>query len=154
MSVVLVFMTVSVQAQDKVATSADAKNLLKKVVDYAKANGCEKTFAEINNGTAFKIYKNAYPSAATFDGFTYANAKVPVLVGQNIISIKDATGNLVVKMFLERHKINFTDNGVTEYKWMDAKTNKLETRSMIGNGFSCSGKYGDICFSVTYEGKM
>lgn len=147
----------TLQAQEKVATPADAKELLKKVVDYAKANGCEKTFAEINKGTAFKIYKNAYPTATDLNGLSYANVKVPALVGKNLLGIKDAAGQTFVKNGLDNRKAHFKDKDnaiVTEYKWMDTKTNKVETRSMIGQGFSCGGKIGDVSISVTYEGKM
>lgn len=157
MGVLVVFFAVTAQAQDKVATPADAKDLLKKVVDYAKANGCEKTFAEINKGTAFKIYKNAYPSVTDLKGLSYANVKVPALVGRNIIDIKDADGKPFVKTALDKRKMNFKDKDspiITEYKWMDTRTNKTETRSMIGAGYSCGGNYGDVSISVTYEGKM
>lgn len=153
----MVFGVVSVQAQDKIAKPAEAKELLKKVVDYANANGCEKTFAEINKGTTFKVYKNAYPSATDLNGMCYANSKIPTLAGRNILGIKDADGKPFVQTGLEKRKKNFKDKDsaiVTEYKWMDTKTNKVETRSMIGQGFSCGGKYGDISISVTYEGKM
>jgi len=147
----------TLQAQDKVATPADAKELLKKVVEYAKVNGCEKTFAEINKGTAFKIYKNAYPTATDLNGLSYANAKLPSLVGKNLLGIKDAAGQTFVKNGLENRKKNFKDKDshiVTEYKWMDTKTNHVETRSMIGAGYSCGGTIGDVSISITYEGKM
>jgi cytochrome c len=147
----------TLQAQDKVATPADARELLKKVADYTKANGCEKTFAEINKGTAFKIYKNAYPTATNLSGMSFANAKVPTLVGRNLLGIKDADGKPFVQIGLENRKKNFKEKDsaiVTEYKWMDTKTNKTETRSMIGVGYACGGKIGDVSLSITYEGKM
>lgn len=152
-----VFAATTLQAQDKVATPAEAKELLKKVVDYTKANGCEKTFAEINKGTAFKIYKNAYPTATSLNGMCYANAKLPTLAGKNLLGVKDAAGQPFVQTGLENRKKNFKDKDsaiVTEYKWMDTKANKIETRSMIGAGYSCGGQYGDVSLSVTYEGKM
>jgi len=37
---------------------------------------------------------------------------------------------------------------------LGAKTKKIETRSLIGHGFSCGGKFGEISLSVTYDGKM
>ncbi len=153
----LIIAASTLQAQDKVATPADARDLLKKVVEYAKVNGCEKTFAEINTGTTFKIYKNAYPSATDLNGMSYANSKLPTLVGKNLMGIKDAEGKTFVQMGLEKRKKNFKDKDsaiITEYKWMDTKTNKVETRSMIGAGYSCGGQYGDVSLSVTYEGKM
>lgn len=153
-AILVIFFAASVQAQDKIAKPADARELLKKVVDYAKANGCEKTFAEMQSGTAFKIYKNAYPSSVDFAGKSLANPKVPALAGKNILGIKDADGVPFVKNSIEKRKKNFNDASPTEYKWMDTKTNKIETRSLIGKGYSCGGKYGDVSLSVTYEGKM
>ena len=154
MFVLAVLFAASVQAQDKMATPADARDLLKKVVDYAKVNGCEKTFNEIMKGTAFSIYKNAYPTATDFNGICFANPKVPALVGRNLMDIKDADGKPFVKTGLEKRKKNAADTSPTEYKWMDTKTNHVETRTMIGHGYSCGGKYGDISLSITYEGKM
>jgi len=150
----IVFLASAVQAQEKVAKPADARELLNKVVAYAKSEGCEKTFNEINKGTIFKIYKNAYVSANSFTGTTFANARVPAVIGQNVISIRDSDGNLFVKNSLEKRQKNYNDNSVTEYKWLDSKTKKIETRSLIGHGFSCGGKFGEISLSVTYDGKM
>jgi hypothetical protein len=102
----------------------------------------------------FKIYKNAYVSAVSFNGGTFANARMPAFVGQNFICIKDYDGNFFVKISLEKRKRNYNDNSATEYKWMDSKTNKVETRSLLGQGFSCGGNHGEISLSVTYDGKM
>ncbi len=145
-----------VQAQDKVATPVQAKQLLSKIVVYAKANGCEKTFNEINKGTMFKIYKNVSYSAVGLDGTQYANMKFPTLVGQNVLGIKDIDGFSFVKSSLDKRKQDFDNNNLspTYYRWKDSKTEKIGTRSIFGNGFRCGGNYGDVSFSLTYEGKM
>ncbi len=150
----VVFFTAAVSAQDKVAKPADAKELLKKVIAYAKANGCEKTFQEINSGSEFKLYKNAFPAASTLAGISMAHSKVPALIGKNMLDIKDAEGKPFVRTSLEKRKKKLSGVSLTEYKWMDTKTNKVETRTMIGDGFACGGSIGDVSFTVTYEGKM
>lgn len=153
-SFVMMFCALSVQAQDKVATPADAKALLKTLVEYAKANGCEKTFEEINKGTYFKIYKNAYPAVSDFNGVTLANARLPMLTGRSAMDAKDADGKLFIKTGLAKMKKNWNDNSPSPYRWMDSKTNKVEDRTLIGQGFACGGKFGDVSLNITYEGKM
>lgn len=153
-SVVVAFFALSVSAQDKVAKLADAKDLVKKVVAYAKANGCDKTFKEINSGTEFKVYKNAFPAASSLAGISLAHSKVPALIGKSMLGIKDVEGKPFVKTSLEKRKGNLDELMITEYKWMDTKTNKVETRTMIGLGHACGGTIGDVSFTVTYEGKM
>jgi signal transduction histidine kinase len=150
----VVCFAMAVSAQDKVAKPAEAKELVKKMIDYAKAHGCEQTIKEINSGSAFKIYKNVFASASTLDGISLAHAKVPALVGKNIMDIKDADGKPFVRLSLERRKKNLTEMLTHEYKWMDTKTNKVETRTMIGIGHACGGSLGDVSFTVTYEGKI
>ena len=134
MIMLVVFFAVSVQAQDKMAKPADAKDLLKKMVDYAKTNGCDKAIAEIQSGSSFKIYKNAFASASSVAGISLANARVPALVGKSILDIKDAEGKPFIRTSLENRKKNLTEVHLTEYKWMDTKTNKVETRTMVGVG--------------------
>ena len=150
----VVCFTMAVSAQDKVAKPADAKELVKKIIDYAKANGCEKTFKEIQSGSSFKLYKNATASASTLNGISLAHSKVPALVGKSIMDIKDAEGKPFVRTSLENRKKNLTSLQTHEYKWMDTKTNKVETRTMVGIGYACGGSTGDVSFAVTYEGKM
>jgi len=154
MCVVVVFLAVSVQAEDKVAKPADAKDLLKKIVEYTKANGCDKTIQEIQSGSTFKIYKNAFASASTLAGISLANSKVPALAGKSIMDIKDADGKPFIRTSLEKRKKHLTEVSLTEYKWMDSKTNKVETRTLVGVGYACGGSMGDISLTVTYEGKM
>jgi hypothetical protein len=156
LALAVVFLASVVYAQDKVATPAQTRELLSKVVAYAKAEGCEKAVNEINKGTMFKIYKNAYPVVTGFDGTSYANGKLPMLVGQNTLGVKDIDGVPFVKNSLENRKKNFNDTSMspTYYRWKDSKTNKTDTRSLIGIGVSCGGKYGDVSMSITYEGKI
>ncbi len=137
-------------AQDKMATPAQAKELLKKVVAYAKEAGCDKAFAEINKGTMFKIYKNAYPTAGESSGITLANAKYPFLVGQNHIDLKDADGKPFIKNAVEKCK---TGCAPMEYRWLDNVTKKIETRTLIGESTDCGPK-GKVNFTITYEGKL
>lgn len=142
-----------VQAQDKMATPAQAKELLKKVVAYTKDVGCDKAIAEINNPKGqFKIYANAYPAIGDWNGITLANSKYPFLVGQNHMDLKDVDGKPFIKLAMEKRKKG--DNSPSEYRWKDSKTNKIETRTQIGEAYNCGGSRGMVSVSVTYDGKF
>lgn len=84
------------------------------------------------------------------DGIALANSKYPLLVGQNLIGLKDAEGNLFVKNYIEA--ANKTGRIKTEYKWYTRTNKTIEVMSLIGEVVECGGK--KIVFSITYRGKL
>jgi hypothetical protein len=151
----MMFLAGTVFAQDKEATPAQAKELHKKLIAYAKEVGCEKAIAELKNPkTMFKLYSNANPSVSALNGVTLANVKFPYLVDKNFNGLKDADGKYFIRNGLEKRRQGDLSFSTSQYKWKDSKTNNIETRTLLGEGVSCGGTLGVLSFSVTYDGKM
>lgn len=156
--IVAAVMTVSfvagiVQAQEKLATPAQAKELHKKAIAFVKEAGCEKAMVEFNNLNSpyNATYSNAYVTSSDFQGLTTSNGRYPYLVGKNLIGLKDADGKPFLKTGLDA--IQKHNKASLEYKWQDPKTKQLSTRTLFGEAIDC-GARGKISLSVTYEGKM
>jgi signal transduction histidine kinase len=98
------------------------------------------------------MYKNAYATMGDPSGITVANGRHPFIVGQNHMDVKDAEGKPFIKIDWEDIK----KNGYTqhEYKWMDPKTKKIETRTLKSELVDCGAPRGKLSASITYEGKM
>ena len=141
-----------VQAQEKMATPAEAREWTKKIVAYTKQVGCEKAFAEFNDTKSHwnTTYKNAYASAGDWNGIVLAQGKYPALVGQNHMEAKDAEGTLFTKLAIEKCKK--TGKAEQEFKWMISQTNKIESRTLIVEVVDCGGKKVDV--GITYGGKL
>lgn len=148
----VMFMAGSAQAQGKLATPAQVKELYSKIVTYTKQVGCEKAFAEFNDKNSHwnTTYSNVYTSAGDWDGVTLVQGRYPVMVGQNHIGMKDADGKQFIKEAIDKCKK--TGHAVHNYRWMITKTNKIEDRTMMVEAIDCKGKKVDV--GVSYEGKL
>lgn len=141
-----------VQAQDKAATPAQAREMVKKAVAYAKQVGCEKAFAEFNTPASLwnKTYSNVYMSAGDWNGITVVQGKYPMLVGQNHSDLRDADGKYFIKEAVEKCKKN--GKAEHEYRWMVTQINKVVPLVLMVEVVDCGGKKVDL--GITYSGKL
>jgi cytochrome c len=148
----IILMAITVAAQGKQATPAQAKELYSKIVAHTKQVGCEKAFAEFNNPASpwNATYSNVYASAGDWNGITLVNGRYPVLAGQNHMDLKDAEGKPFIKEAIEKCKK--AGHAVHSYKWMVTKTNKVEDRTLMVEVVDCQGKKVDV--GVSFEGKL
>jgi len=141
-----------VQAQEKIATPAQAKELYNKIVAYTKQVGCEKAFAEFNDPKSpwNTTYSNVYANGGDWNGITLVQGRFPVMVGQNHLGLKDAEGKQFIKEAIDKCKQS--GHAVHSYKWMITKTNKIEDRTMMVEVIDCKGNKVDV--GIAYEGKL
>ncbi len=111
-------------------TAQEATDLVKKAIAHYKANGKEKTFAEINDPKGAFIYKDLYLFAGTIKGGepTLAHGGNPKLVGKSLGDLKDVDGIYFVR------KMNEVANskegkGWVDYTWPNPITKELEKKS-------------------------
>ena len=109
-------------------TSEEAVALVKKAIAFYKANGMEKTAAEINGKTGMFESKDLYlfiapvaPGPVTAHG---ANAK---LVGKELGDLRDVDGVYFTRRF--REVAGKEGKGWVDYKWPNAKSGGLEAKS-------------------------
>ena len=98
-------------------TAAEATELVKKAIAYYKANGKDKTFAEINDPKGQFINKDLYlfAGAVKSGGVTLAHGANPKMLGKPLGDLKDVDGVYFVR------KINEVAGSKTGYGWVDYK---------------------------------
>ncbi len=112
-------------------TAEEAVALVKKAIVFYKANGADKTWAEINNRENPKfVLKDLY----LFSGALKPNIPVPAhganakLVGKVMTELKDVDGVPFTKMFAEVANSK-EGKGWVDYKWPNPITKQIEKKS-------------------------
>ncbi len=83
------------------ATFGDAKAMVEKAAAFWKANGKDKTIAEVNNPHGQFIKGDLYVVILDFNGNVLANGGHPGLVGLNQLELKDPNGKYFNKEQIE-----------------------------------------------------
>jgi signal transduction histidine kinase len=108
-------------------TANEATALVKRAVDYMKANGKEKAFAEFNNPKGQFIDRDLYIFVFDLNGKTLAHGTNPKLLDKNLVDLKDADGKLFIKEFID--VANAKGKGWIDYKWPNPLTKTIEPKS-------------------------
>jgi cytochrome c len=109
-------------------SAAEAEAMVKKAVAYIKANGPEKAYDEFTNGKSFKD-RDLYVIVYDLTGKNLAQGANPKLVGKDLIGLKDPSGRLIIKEFVDLAKEK-GKGWVEGYKFMNPVTQKLEGKAM------------------------
>jgi len=107
-------------------TTDEAMTMVKKAVDYYKANGKEKTIAAINDPSGEFIKGELYVFLFDYDVNCLAHPANPKLVGKNLADLKDPEGRTFMKEMTEKAKAG---GGWTDYKWTNPETKKIQDKS-------------------------
>ena len=122
-----VFFATGVCAAGDKGSANEAVALVKKAVDYMKANGKEKALAEFNNPKGQFIDRDLYIFVFDMNGKTLAHGTNPKLLDKNLIELKDADGKYFMNEFIE--VANTKGKGWIDYKWTNPVTKALEPKS-------------------------
>lgn len=105
------------------ATKDEAKAMVKKVEAYLKANGKDKTVAEVQKDKGIFEKGEIYVYIFDNNGTVIAHPKLPSWVGKSFLSLKDADGKYFVKEAVDALK---TKSEVwIDYKWNNPETKKI-----------------------------
>ncbi len=130
---------VSASATLVAASKDDAKAMIKKVEAYYKANGKDKTMAEIQKDKGQFEKGEIYVYSFDLNGTVIAHPKLPTWVGKSFMTLKDTDGKLFIKEAIETLK---TKNEC----WIDYKWNNPEKKK-IGLKHGYFVKIGDFILS-------
>jgi cytochrome c len=108
-------------------TPAEAKALVKKAVNYIKANGKDKAFAEISNPTGQFVDRDLYVFVYDMTGKCVAHGFNQKMIGKDLIDMKDADGKLYVQERIEIGKSKGT--GWQDYKFTNPLSKKIEHKT-------------------------
>lgn len=112
-------------------TTDEARAMVKRAAEYMKKNGKDKAFAEFNNPKGSFIDRDLYIFAfsANGDGIELANGGNLKLVGKNLIEMKDADGQYLIKTILAVAKKK-EGYGWVEYKWVNPVSGAIEHKKV------------------------
>lgn len=108
-------------------TADEASAMVKKGLEFIKANGKDKSFAEFSNPSGQFIKGDLYVMCYDMEGNNKCHGGNPKLVGKNLLEIKDANGVFIVKSFIEVAKGK--GKGWVDYKWPNTVTKAVENKS-------------------------
>jgi signal transduction histidine kinase len=118
----------SVGAAADSGSKDEATALVKKAIDFYKANGRDKAFAEINNRKGQFVDRDLYVVVYDIDGKCLAHGSNAKLIGQDLIAAKDVDGKEYVKERVEMMKKGAS--GWQDYKFRNPTSNQIEPKSM------------------------
>lgn len=124
-------------AGDK-GTKEEAIAMVKKAIEYAKANGIEKALAEISNSKGQFVDRDLYVVVYDMNGKCLAHGANPKMIGRDLIDNKDIDGKEFMKERIALMKANTT--AWQEYKFMNPVTKQIEPKEMYLE------RYGDLIF--------
>lgn len=121
-------------------TRPEAVALVQKAVAYFKANGKDKTFAEINNKSGQFVDRDMYVYVFHADGVMLAHGALERMIGKQLTQLRDAEG----KQFGQELQ-NLVKNGKSgwvDYKWPNPVTRQIEAKTTYVE------PVGDLGFAV------
>ncbi len=114
-------------AQEKRGTPAQAMSLVKKAIEYYKANGKEKAFAEFSNPKGQFVNGDLYIFVYDMKGVCVAHGADAKRIGKDQSGGKDADGKFFVKERIELAKTK--GKGWQEYKFLNPESHKTEAKT-------------------------
>ena len=112
--------------QFKLATPADAQEMVQKAYDYVKANGKAKAFAAFHNPKGEFVKGELFIFAQDFHGVILAYGGNTAMVGQNLYESKDVNGKYLGKGMIDIAKTQ--GNGWYEYHFLNPHTNTVQPK--------------------------
>lgn len=126
------------------ATKDEAQAMVKKAVAHIKANGAEKSYAEISNKKGMFVDRDLYIVVYGLDGKCLAHGANEKQIGRDLIDLTDIDGKYFVK-----ERVALTKSKPAgfwqEYKFTNPVSKKVEPKVMycekLGETAVCGGVY-------------
>jgi len=107
-------------------TPDEAEAMVKKALDFYKANGKERAIEALNDPQGEFIKGELYAFMFDYALNCLAHPANPKLVGKNLANLKDAEGTPFMQQMGEKAKAG---GGWVDYKWTNPETKKLQDKS-------------------------
>ena len=109
-------------------TKEEAVAMVKKAIDYMKANGNEKAFEEFTNPKGKFVDRDLYVVVYDMNAKCLAHGQKKSMVGKDLIDFKDEDGKEFYRERVELMKKQQT--AWQEYKFTNPVTKKMEPKTM------------------------
>ncbi len=112
----------------ELVTKPEAEAMVQKALKFLKANGKDKTYAEISKKDGQFIDRDLYLVIYGLDGTVRAHGANAKMIGKNLIEIKDVDGKAFIKerLDLAKKKQPFWQ----DYKFTNPVSGNIEPKSM------------------------
>lgn len=133
----------ALSATERHATADEAVAMVKKGVQFIKANGRDKAYAEFTSKTSKFKERDLYLVVYGLDGKVWAHGQNERMVGKVVIDLKDIDGKEFVRERVElaKSKPSFWQ----DYKFTNPVTKKIEPKQMycerLDDTVVCGGIY-------------
>jgi cytochrome c len=109
-------------------TREEAVAMVHRVQEKFRKDGAEATFKAVNDKSDPAFHdRDLYPFIYDLNGLNVAHGARPVLVGKNLISLKDQDGKYLIQELIAIAKN--PGSGWINYKWPNPLTNKIEDKT-------------------------
>jgi len=115
-------------ADPEFGTRDEAVAMVRRVQQKFAKDGAEATFAAVSDKSVAEFHdRDLYAFICDFAGITLAHGARPVLIGKNMIALKDPDGKYFIQEMAKvaREK----GSGWVNYKWPHPITNKIEDKT-------------------------
>jgi len=125
-------------------TKEEAVAMVKRVEVMFAKDGAEATFKAVSDKSIAEFHdRDLYPFIYDMAGTCVAHGARPVLIGKNLIDLKDQDGKYLIREL--RAVAQGPGSGWVDYKWPNPLNNKIEDKSSyvekIGDYFVGVGVY-------------
>ena len=110
------------------ATKPEAEAMVQKAVKFLRANGKDRTFAEINKRDGAFTDRDLYLTVYSMDGVVRAHGANAKMIGKNLLEIKDVDGKPFVRERLELAKMG--QPFWQDYKFVNPVSRNIEPKTM------------------------
>ena len=123
-------------------TKEEATAMVKKATAFLKANGKDKTLAEVSNNKGQFVDRDLYISVYDMNGTVLAHGTNAKLIGKDVSALKDADGKEFIKDIVGKAKS--AGKGTSDYKWPNPVTKEIQAKTVYFE------KADDMVFSSGY----
>jgi cytochrome c len=109
-------------------TKDEAIAMVKKALQFIKANGKDKAFAEFSNTKGRFVDRDLYIAVYDMTGTCLAHGQKPNMVGKDLIGMKDPDGREFIKERVELMKKQ--RSAWQDYKFMNPLNKQIEPKQM------------------------
>jgi len=117
-----------VAAAADMGTKDEAVAMVKKAVDFIKANGADKAYVEFSNPKGQFVDRDLYIAVYDMSGKCLAHGANVKMIGRDLIDNKDVDGKEFVKERVEMMKKQ--TSGWQDYKFRNPTSNQVEPKAM------------------------
>jgi cytochrome c len=115
-------------------TKEEAVAMAKKAIDFIKANGADKAYAEFSNPKGQFVDRDLYITIYDMNGKCLAHGANAKQVGRDLIDNKDVDGKEFIRERVEMMKKQ--PSGWQDFKFRNPVTNQIEPKSMYIERFN------------------